>query len=275
MISVIVPLYNKESIIERSLNSVLSQDYNDYELIVVDDGSTDNSVEIIRAIQDPRIQLISQENGGPSSARNTGVKHAEGDWIMFLDADDELLPGALNHFAKLIRENHNTQLFCCTFYSSKNGERRLVYKYQDRKITNNFKEHFFGKFLSRTGACIYAAELARSYPFNETIRRFEDLEVLFRLYNGTDIILSSTPVLIVNLDYAAASRGRKDIKEDLLGHLNFKGKSFWERMCLYQLFLSERAHYPEQCRKLYPQLYHRWDYYLMYQFLTRTKKLWI
>lgn len=90
MISVVIPLYNKEPIIKKTLNSVLSQDYSDFEVVVVDDGSTDNSVAIVESIAGPRIRLIKQENGGPSKARNTGVKNAKGDWIVFLDADDEL-----------------------------------------------------------------------------------------------------------------------------------------------------------------------------------------
>ena len=100
MISVIIPLYNKEPIIERSLQSVLSQDYDDFEVVVVNDGSTDRSADIVRSINDPRIRLIEQENGGPSKARNTGTKNARGEWILFLDADDELLPGALNYFSQ-------------------------------------------------------------------------------------------------------------------------------------------------------------------------------
>ena len=78
MISVVIPLYNKETIIEKSLNSVLSQDYSDFELIVVDDGSTDGSVAIVEKIFDNRIHLIRQKNSGPSKARNVGVQYAKG-----------------------------------------------------------------------------------------------------------------------------------------------------------------------------------------------------
>ena len=102
-ISVIIPLYNKEKIVERSVNSVLSQSFKNFELIIVDDGSTDNSFEIVNNIKDDRIRLMRQENGGPSKARNTGAKRACGEWIVFLDADDELLPCALKVFILLIK----------------------------------------------------------------------------------------------------------------------------------------------------------------------------
>ena len=92
-ISVIVPLYNKEDSIESTINSVLNQSYNNCELIIVNDGSSDRSVEIVRGINDNRIVLIEQNNGGPSKARNTGVTNSHGSWILFLDADDELMPG--------------------------------------------------------------------------------------------------------------------------------------------------------------------------------------
>lgn len=111
MISVVIPLYNKEASIAQSLKSVLSQEYDDYEVVIVDDGSTDGSVGVVEAMNDPHIRLIKQENGGPSKARNTGVKNAKGEWIYFIDADDELLPGALEFFAQNIEKHKNVDIF--------------------------------------------------------------------------------------------------------------------------------------------------------------------
>lgn len=88
--SVVVPLYNKAPYIEFTLNSVLNQSFSDYEVIVVDDGSSDGGAELVQriAMSDARVRLVRQMNGGVSSARNTGITAAIGEWIAFLDADD-------------------------------------------------------------------------------------------------------------------------------------------------------------------------------------------
>lgn len=89
MISIIIPLYNKEHTIQKTLECVLNQTFQDFEIIIVDDGSTDKGVSLIKdKFNDSRIRIISQENQGVSVARNTGIKNANGEWISFLDADD-------------------------------------------------------------------------------------------------------------------------------------------------------------------------------------------
>lgn len=93
--SVIIPLYNKEKYIERTLKSVLKQTFEDYEVIVVDDGSTDNSLECARKIQSNKVKIVCQKNAGVAIARNTGIENSSGEYIAFLDADDEWYPNYL------------------------------------------------------------------------------------------------------------------------------------------------------------------------------------
>ncbi len=103
MISVVIPLYNKESSIAHTLNCVLNQTYNNFEVIVVDDGSTDNSASIVEQFTDPRIHLIRQKNGGVSAARNKGIDEAYGKYVAFLDADDVWETEHLENLVNLIR----------------------------------------------------------------------------------------------------------------------------------------------------------------------------
>lgn len=94
--SIIIPMYNREKFIARALDSCLNQDFQDYEIIVVDDGSVDGSVAVVQSYDDPRLTLLQQPvNRGVGPARNKGADAAQGEWLIFLDSDDELLPGAL------------------------------------------------------------------------------------------------------------------------------------------------------------------------------------
>ena len=113
LISIIIPLYNKEDCIVKTIESITTQDFEDYEIVVVDDGSKDNSVEKVMSIQDQRIKIFRKSNGGPASARNYGVKNALGKYGLFLDADDTLEPGSLKVLARLIQKEPSCEFFCC------------------------------------------------------------------------------------------------------------------------------------------------------------------
>jgi len=105
-VSIIIPLYNKEQTIARTIESILKQTFPNWELIVIDDGSTDNCVEVVKQFQDERIHVISQENQGPGSARNRGIEDATCEYVAFLDADDQWYPWYLENSIKAISESN-------------------------------------------------------------------------------------------------------------------------------------------------------------------------
>lgn len=106
-VSIIIPAYNAEAFIKNCIDSILAQSYKDFEIVIVNDGSKDSTLEIIKEYEkaDNRIRVISKENGGVSSARNEGLKNASGDYVTFVDADDALTPTALEDMVSLMSDD--------------------------------------------------------------------------------------------------------------------------------------------------------------------------
>ena len=126
MISIVIPLYNKAHTIVHTLNAVFKQEYQDFEVIIVDDGSTDNGVGIIQQhFHDNRIRIFHQENQGVSVARNRGVEEARCEYVALLDGDDEWHPDYLKIMTKHIQNNPRCGLFLCAFIAQ--GASRSIY----------------------------------------------------------------------------------------------------------------------------------------------------
>lgn len=123
LISVIIPIYRVEDYISATVQSVLDQTYNNFEIIIVDDGSPDNSREICQQFKDPRIKIISQENRGVSAARNKGIQHARGEFLAFLDGDDLWLPQKLEKHVEHLETSPNVGVsFSCFAFIDEAGK---------------------------------------------------------------------------------------------------------------------------------------------------------
>ena len=106
LVSVIVPVYNAQDTIKKCISSLINQQYTNIEILLVDDGSTDNSLFICQQLQlkDSRIRIIEKLNGGVSSARNMGIEHAEGVWILFVDSDDWIDDDLIENYDHFLNE---------------------------------------------------------------------------------------------------------------------------------------------------------------------------
>ena len=124
--SVVIPLYNKEHYIEATIQSVLNQTCQDFEVLVVDDGSKDNSLALARKFESDRVRIIPQENQGVSAARNTGILNAQGEFICFLDADDEWRPDYLATIDDLTVQYPESAIFV-TAYAVNMGNGKINY----------------------------------------------------------------------------------------------------------------------------------------------------
>lgn len=169
MISVIIPIFNDQEFLETSLNSVLSQTYTDLEVICVDDGSTDTSLQIAKKIAklDSRLKIFSKNNGGVSSARNFGLKFARGEFIFFMDGDDTLPPAALKTLLFLIKKDESDaavgQIAVSYEAHEELKESDLSYYRIDRVGTFDVTDSLIDSFHSSSCGILFRKNLIEKY----------------------------------------------------------------------------------------------------------------
>lgn len=209
--SIVIPLYNKEKYIKRTLKSVLKQTFTNFEVIIVDDGSTDNSSEIIKSINDSRICLIQQENGGPSKARNRGIQEAKGEFIAFLDADDEWLPGKLEKQYDFHSCNDDV-IWSCTSFHVKGGKREEHISYSRTGVINDALDAVMDGMTIQTSAVVIKRSVFEngSLLFNESFKRSEDREVWYKmacLYHSIGYLNTELLIYYVETDGSLNATG--------------------------------------------------------------------
>ena len=184
MISVIVPIYNAEKYLHRCINRILAQDYTDFELLLIDDGSIDNSATICDefAKYDNRIRVFHKENGGVSSARNWGLDKAIGEYIMFVDSDDYMMSGMLEVMLSTL-DSKKADLVVCGTTETGGGYWRPIadVDYSINQLKENFVSLLHTELLSPPWNKIYKKEIIGSNRFSEDISFGEDL--LFNIQN--------------------------------------------------------------------------------------------
>ena len=184
-VSVIIPTYNRAHLVGRAIRSVLNQTYQDFEIIVVDDGSTDNTEEVVKSFIDPRIRYIRHEkNKGAAAARNTGIKAAKGKFIAFQDSDDEWLPEKLQKQMKVF-ENAPPRVgvVYTDMWRLRGGERRYWHspaiRPEDGIVYKQALDRVMG--IGIQTAVIKRECFAKIGMLDEQLPRFIDLELFVRL----------------------------------------------------------------------------------------------
>ena len=140
-ISVIVPVYNTEKYLDECIQSILNQSFTNFELLLIDDGSTDRSGAICDqyAAKDERVRVFHKENGGVSSARNVGLDEAKGEWIAFVDSDDYLLSNALD----LITDLENEDFVICSYQRFIENQNPLSVIYESCRLNTQSLKRFY------------------------------------------------------------------------------------------------------------------------------------
>ncbi len=204
--SIVIPTYNRASIISKTLKSVIDQSFSDFEVIVVDDGSRDDPEKEILQLDDSRIRYVRQENAGGGAARNRGIQEARGDYIAFLDSDDIFLPNKLSRMAAEFPLRGNEVLYSSMYVD------RGVGKYWVRpdhgiEAGEDVGEYLFVRNqLIQTSTIVLPRELAQRVLFNGALRKGQDLDFCLRLQKAGATFRMIDEPLTIWVDVTEAGR---------------------------------------------------------------------
>ena len=203
-ISIIIPVYNGEKYIERNFDSIRQQIFRDFEIIYVNDGSTDGSLDKLEKIKDNhkdnfQIKIINNENGGERTARNPGMDAAEGEYLCFIDIDDEIMPDYLSYMLNLIQKYNVNLVFCST-----SPKKDFVQKDKDIKEKVYSKEKALKAFLYRKiKPGIWSILCKKQFMKNSILnlqvnyKYSEDIHMIWRLFNVNDYVVGTTKKLYI------------------------------------------------------------------------------
>ncbi len=227
-LSVVIPLFNKEKSIQRAINSVLLQTYKDFELLVVDDGSTDNSLSVVKGIVNNKLFVYTQKNQGVSVARNEGIRLSKSQYVCLLDADDEWESNHLENIVKLIEQEPNAGLYLSRF---------AEYDSQGKYFLGNISltTPYFGEILdffktfanSRSLVCssnscinkVFFEQLEGGFPVGRKVG--EDIYVWLKIALISKVLFSSEITSLVHRDAENRTQDRITTLEIGYHHLYF------------------------------------------------------
>lgn len=199
-VSVVVPLYNKENSISNTIDTILGQVYDfDIEVVVVNDGSTDRSEEVVNKIKDERVVLINKKNGGESDARNIGILNSKYEYIAFLDADDEWTPCFLSEIKALKNRYPTAEVFCTKYERvsgiNKNEPQHQLWGKKSGIIVDYFKEVNFtlgDMIMTSSSTCLTKGAISKAGLFYHGDKLGADQDLWFRIVKkNIDIAFSN------------------------------------------------------------------------------------
>lgn len=258
MFSVVIPLYNKELSIKNTIQSVLNQSYQNFEILIINDGSVDGSVDVVKNIKDERIRLIHQNNQGVSSARNKGIQEAKYEWIAFLDGDDLWESNHLEEIVKMMNIYPTEKVYVTSFEYS---DHRRVYKHKRNnsifKIENYFKEAM-NEDLLWTSIVVVSKDCFKEVGFfNINYNRGEDLDLWSRFAKKFNIVKSIEITAIYRIDAENRTNLSKNLEACHYYNYEFNDSLSMDEFKYYKNFLLKRI----------------WEYFLLKDFKSATMLL--
>lgn len=218
--SIILPTYNRAHFLPKAIESLLAQTFEDWELVIVDDGSTDNTKEVVEAYKDLRIVYIYQKNQERSAARNNGIKQSKGDYICFLDSDDYFLPEKLSNFKNALEScvNGNSILYDGLLFE-RHGKRSPA-KIPLINAHDTIHEFLVQNSIFSQQICC-SRSICLKYPFNSTLRIGEDVELWLRMANEVEFIpVDSYQTVIVEHEDRSVNLKKYNVASEQLKQLD-------------------------------------------------------
>lgn len=238
MISVVIPLYNKADCIVNTINSVLCQTYTNFELLIINDGSTDESLQIVKLINDKRIRIIDKDNEGVSKTRNRGVWDAKFDLIFFLDADDYIYPYCLETLIKLRDKYPQADLWSANYENVRDGKTTPILFYsKEGYIQNPHCLYFFQSWRFRAGSYLITKKsFVENGGFSTEVSLGEDY-LFSQHYISSRFKCAYTPTIIMSykLDHRSLSKKKIDYKKVVEWHFDFREANPWQKLAFSEL----------------------------------------
>jgi glycosyltransferase involved in cell wall biosynthesis len=197
LVSVIVPFYNRKAWLEEAAYSVLSQTFGDFELILVDDGSTED-LSTLKALMDRRVSLVRQKNKGRSAARNAGVRMANGKYIAFLDSDDLFLPAKLEKQVQLMESNPNV-LLSHTSYLRIDSDGKTLGEIASGAFGGNVYPRILTECPIATPTVMVRTEVFNTFSFEEKVHVGEDIILWSRISQTSSVLGIRQPLSLVRI----------------------------------------------------------------------------
>ncbi len=199
--SIVIPTYNRAHLIGKSIESVLNQTFSDFELIIVDDGSTDNTCEVVAGYNDSRIKYIYQKNTERSAARNNGIRNSLGLYVCFLDSDDYFLAERLKSLRGYIEKRGFPEVFIYTGKQNEiNGVLYVANEYHGFKKEEFYLDNMITEIIHSQQVCVSTTILKRTF-FNEHLSVSEDMELWLRIADKYEVVCLPNETSVVIVDH--------------------------------------------------------------------------
>jgi glycosyltransferase involved in cell wall biosynthesis len=225
-ISVIIPTYNRSALVRETVNSVLRQTFSDFELFVIDDGSTDNTREVINSLNDSRLKYIYQNNSGVSSARNLGIKIARGQFICFLDSDDLWPENFLQTMIKKLQDNPQYgAAYCMRTRLFEDGSTQPSYQ-KEFFCSGQVTRNLFEKTFIQTSAICFRKNILEGLFFDESLTNGEDVDLWLRVSTRAKFLF--VPDIQIIYRQQSAAPGEPDFQPKYCNRIRVLERFYFE-----------------------------------------------